>query len=121
MAWEQRCGQMYYYSSVREGEAVRKVYLGRGPVARWADLDGRVRRAERREERAGAEAAAEAATRLRALALLLMEAALLASGFRRHRRGPWRAWREGLKALAAAGAARQPVRVADAGGVRSAG
>ena len=121
MAWEKRCGQIYYYLSVKEGKAVRKVYLGRGPVALWAHLDGQVRRAERREEQARARAAEEAARRLRALARLLMEAALLASGFRRWRRGPWRGWRDGHKALAAPDAACRPGRAADAGGVRSAG
>ena len=121
MAWEKRCGQIYYYLSVKEGKAVRKVYLGRGPVARWAHLDGQVRRAERREEQARARAAEEAARRLRALGRLLLEAALLASGFWRRRRGPWRAWREGRKALAAADAARRPGRIAHPGGVRPAG
>ena len=36
MSWERRGGRNYFYRSVREGDRVRKVYVGTGPAANQA-------------------------------------------------------------------------------------
>jgi hypothetical protein len=112
VAWEKRRNKVYYYRSVRDGEKVRKVYLGAGPDAQQAADAGRRRREERdllREsealERLRLEAVLAQALRLEALVRLLTEAALLAVGLRRQNRRPWRPWREGRKTIAAAAGA----------------
>ncbi|MCH7725483.1 MAG: hypothetical protein IH991_03220, partial [Planctomycetes bacterium] len=33
MAWEKRFNQVFFYQSVRVGGKVKKIYLGRGPLA----------------------------------------------------------------------------------------
>ena len=47
MAWVARKGKQYYYQSVRDGDTVRKVYLGRGDQARKVDKEVRDRKNER--------------------------------------------------------------------------
>ena len=51
MAWERRGSRSYYYRSVREGDRVRKVYVGTGPTAEQAAEADRRRRQRRLEER----------------------------------------------------------------------
>ncbi len=87
----------YYSRSVREGDRVRRVYLGKGPAAELAARLDEGRRSERlarsvawRAEEAR-RAVAEAHLRdLDGLADLMMKATLLAAGFHRHDRGAWR-------------------------------
>jgi hypothetical protein len=100
--WERReRGGLYYYRSVRDGEHVRKEYIGTGPLAHIvAFKDTRERR--EREERAEAwQAELEDLWALDSLteelceaADLLTRAALLAVGYRQHHRGEWRKQRE---------------------------
>src|SRR3954470_25052496 len=87
----------YYYRSVRDGDRVLRVYLGRGPAAQLAALLVEERRAERRAralawraEEARWEAAAARQRELDELGEMLARAALLAAGYHQHDRGPWR-------------------------------
>src|SRR4051812_7407159 len=98
MAFEARSGstRQYYYRSERHGDRVRKVYLGTGPDAQEQDRLVRERRQEREAELSALAtqearfARAEKALRdLLELARALLEATLLAAGYR-ERRGEWR-------------------------------
>jgi hypothetical protein len=96
MTLERRDGRLYYYRSVRDGEKVRKVYVGAGEVARICsetDILRRIgRRAQRERERAELE-------RLKGLVALVEElsdvaevlviAHLVDGGYRKHK-GEWR-------------------------------
>jgi hypothetical protein len=96
MAWERR-GNAPYYTAERVGGRVVKQYVGTGPAAELAaELDA-VRQQERSEaaEREARErdqmAALEAVlTPLNELADALGTAALVAAGYHRPKRGPWR-------------------------------
>lgn len=44
MALEQRNGRSYYYRYERDGEKVRKVYVGAGPIAELASEADRIER-----------------------------------------------------------------------------
>lgn len=99
MPWETRGGHRYYYRSRRDGDRVRKVYLGSGATAKSV---------ARRDAAARAERAADKAQLLRLDAELapltqmaaefergvgrLLEASLLSMGYHRHR-GQWRKYR----------------------------
>ena len=97
MCWIQRGTNRYYIRSHREGATVRRVHLGSGPVAQAAaDLDA-ARRLEREQDRsawAAAESARDAADipleELDRLVALLVRAELVAAGYHRYDRGPWR-------------------------------
>jgi|SRR5215203_5797557 len=96
MTLEKRDGKLYYYRSVRDGERVRKVYMGSGELARIAHEREIMRRAAEEHQRQEAERAREKLETLAAPVLELSEAAeiltrahLIASGFRRHK-GEWR-------------------------------
>ncbi|MFO0881778.1 MAG: hypothetical protein U0840_31150 [Gemmataceae bacterium] len=114
MAWERRRNRTYLYRSVREGNKVRKVYLGSRPGAQQAAEADRRRRQERQLlketeslELLRLEAVSAEALRLENFTHLLAEAALLAIGLRRLNRRPWRPWHDGRKAITAAGDAHQ--------------
>jgi hypothetical protein len=99
MGWERRRkgpSSGYYYRSVRVGDQVRKVYLGRGEAAHAAaaELDGR--RQARREaelllkaELAEMEMANRLAAEVRAWAGGLATAWLILAGHHKHH-GQWR-------------------------------
>ena len=97
MAWETReRGDRYYYRSVRDGERVRKVYLGTGEFARIAAEGDVIRRAKREGERQrgreaveGLEALAAPLEELDEAAEVLTRAVLVAGGYHRHK-GVWR-------------------------------
>ena len=96
MAWERRGGRTYYYRAVRDGDRVKKKYLGVGELAEaLARSDGTIRRArelERARWRAEAErleALAAPVLRLDEAAGALLRAELVAAGFHR-RKGVWR-------------------------------
>ncbi len=87
----------YYYRSVRDGDRVRRVYLGRGPAAQLAALLVEERRSEGRAQsqawQAKEAALAGPEDRLReldGLADRMMRATLLAAGYHQHDRGAWR-------------------------------
>lgn len=104
MAWERRAGGPgtgYFYKSVRVGDRIKKIYLGRGQAGHEAALEVERRRQARREAkellRAAKENADEAdrlAAELRGWADALLRAWLVLSGHHK-RRGEWRKRREG--------------------------
>jgi len=96
MAWEKRGDHSYYYRSVGDGGRVRKVYLGRGifgELAARRDEEKRERQAAERdcerEELGRLEALAAPVLEIDEAAEVLTRAALVASGYHRHK-GEWR-------------------------------
>lgn len=96
MGLEKRNGRVYYYKSRRDGERVRKVYVGAGDFAHLAAKLDEAERLRWKEEAAYWEAERErlerSATFLQELeetAEVLVQAQLLASGFHLHK-GQWR-------------------------------
>ena len=96
VAWERRGDNLYYYRSVREGEKVRKEYVGRGEIAEalaHADETIRRSRAERlRRDAAELErvrALVSCADELHETAEVLARAEMVAAGYHRHK-GEWR-------------------------------
>ena len=96
MALEYRDGNLYYYRSVREGEKVRKVYVGAGEFARICSetdiLQRSSRRAQRERERAELERLKDLIAPLEEVseaADVLVTAHLVDGGFRK-RKGEWR-------------------------------
>ncbi|HLM77654.1 MAG TPA: hypothetical protein VK361_04580 [Rubrobacteraceae bacterium] len=96
MTLERRDRRLYYYRSVREGEKVRKVYVGSGELARIAHereiMNRALRELERREsakELERLEALAAPVVELSEAAEILGRAHLIASGYHTHK-GEWR-------------------------------
>jgi hypothetical protein len=97
MAWEERGrGGRYYYRSVRDGERVRKEYVGSGELAEILARGDALIRHQRAEERDRERAEVERLETLAAPVMDLDEAAnvlvraeLVAAGYHRHR-GQWR-------------------------------
>ena len=102
MAWEKRRnGRLYYYRSHRHGDRVAKEYVGSGPAAEAAAQTDAERRAAREAERQAEQqlrdvysAAAEQVAVFGCKVDLRTEAELLAAGYHRHDRGPWRRKRD---------------------------
>jgi hypothetical protein len=97
MGWEQRRSGTYFYTAERVGGRVVKRYVGTGKVAELAaQLEAatsaqKAADAERqRREREQLDALDESLNALHELADTLTDAALVAAGFHRHHRGPWR-------------------------------
>jgi hypothetical protein len=93
MAWERG----YYYRSRKEGGRVVREYVGSGPLAELAAERDANEREQREAQRAALRAERAELTDLDAAlgrvcqgADLLAKAALVASGFRQHKRGEWR-------------------------------
>jgi hypothetical protein len=93
---ERRDGRLYYYRSVRDGEKVRKVYVGAGEVARICyetDMLWRTsRRAQRERERVELERLEGLVAPLEEFseaAKVLAIAHLVDGGHRKHK-GEWR-------------------------------
>jgi hypothetical protein len=93
---EQRNGRLYYYRSVRDGEKVRRVYVGAGEFARISHEEDILRRTSRRAQREREKAELE---RLKDLVVLVEEfseaakvlvTAHLVDGGYRKRKGEWR-------------------------------
>ena len=91
----------YYYRSVRRNGRPRREYVGGGRVAvlvsQMDEIQRQRRQAEaaaRRSERGGVEDLDRPLAELDELADLAAEAALLAAGYHRHKRGEWRRRRE---------------------------
>ena len=92
MALERRDGNLYYYRSVRDGEKVRKVYVGAGEIARISHEGDILRRTEREAQREKQRAELERLDALAAPVKELSEAAevlarahLIAAGYHRHK------------------------------------
>ena len=101
MGLEKRNGHVYYYKSRRDGEKVRKVYVGAGDFAHVAaELDEAKRRQREeeaaywREERERLEALDSLMEELCEAAEVLAKAALLAADYHQHKRGEWRKRRD---------------------------
>jgi hypothetical protein len=100
MTLEKRDGSLYYYRSVREGERVRKVYVGSGEFAEaLAKSDEAIKRIKQAEREAELERDRQEVEHLEALAApaleideateILARACLVANGYHRHK-GEWR-------------------------------
>ena len=96
MTLERRDGRLYYYRSVRDGEKVRKVYVGAGEFARICSETDILRRTGRRAQREREKADLERLEGLVApleevseAAKVLVIAHLVAGGYRK-RKGEWR-------------------------------
>jgi hypothetical protein len=96
VALECRGGNLYYYRSVRDGEKVRKVYLGSGELARIAHEREIMNRAAREHERRESarelgrlEALAAPVLELSEAAEILLRAHLIDAGYHR-RKGEYR-------------------------------
>jgi predicted phage gp36 major capsid-like protein len=94
VGWERRGGERYYYTAKRVGGRVVKQYVGAGYIG---ELTAKYDAATRAERAADAEDDRQARDDLDAaldplhdLADALTVAALVAAGFHRHHRGPWR-------------------------------
>jgi hypothetical protein len=106
MAWEKRRERAYFYRSVRRNGKVKKQYYGTGPTGRLAANADALRRAERvaaeqahRAEKDQLDVAVRLTHDLSRCCDLLAAAALLAAGFHRPCRHPWRIWRDGRRTL----------------------
>jgi len=93
---ERRDGRLYYYRSVRDGERVRKRYVGAGEFARICSetdiLQRTSRRAQRERERAELERMEALLAPLEEVseaAKVLVIAHLVDGGYRK-RKGEWR-------------------------------
>src|SRR5262245_23588197 len=102
MAWERRSARTYYYRSIRQEGRGEKVYHGNGPVGRLAAALDTLRRTEQRAEAEARKAHRDrldvAMTLTRDLSggcEVLAAATLLAAGYHRPSRHPWRTWRHG--------------------------
>jgi hypothetical protein len=106
MAWEKRGNRTYFYRSVRRNGHVKKIYYGDGPMGSIAANFDALRRAERQAEveklrmhKDQLETALALAQEFYRLCDLLTSAAMLAAGFHRPSRHPWRKWRNGRQIL----------------------
>lgn len=93
--------QGYFYRSVRDGDQVRKVYLGRGPKAAEAAQEIEQRRQSQialREdwlrEKSKTAAPEQCLAEARMIVNVLYRTVLLLAGFHEHR-GQWRKRRKG--------------------------
>jgi hypothetical protein len=101
MSLETRNGNLYYYRSIRDGDKVRRVYVGSGELARIVherDLMDRAveehGRSEEREKLEELDALAAPVREIGEAAEILVRAHLIAGGYRRYQRH-WRMRRGG--------------------------
>ena len=96
MTLERRNGRLYYYRSVRDGEKVRKVYVGAGEVARICYETDMLRRTDRRAHQERERTELERLEGLVALveefsgAAKVLVIAHLVDAVYRKRKGEWR-------------------------------
>ena len=100
MALERRAGRPYYYRHVRDGEKIRKEYVGSGIVAELASEADRIERERDAAEKDRNERELELLEalivpilELNQAAEILVRAEFVASGYHR-RKGEWRRTRE---------------------------
>lgn len=101
MALERRESGHYYYRYKRDGDKVRKVYMGAGEIARIWAKHARAQETEKkaladreRKERERIEGAAPPVLELEDVAQVLARAHLVAGGYRRVK-GEWRMPKDG--------------------------
>ena len=101
MGWERRGKELYYYVSERRDGRVRKVYVGKGPIAALAATNVAKRRELRIAEKAQVtDAATSVAAADQATELLsqecesLLAAMMVLAGFHRENCRAWRKRRE---------------------------
>jgi hypothetical protein len=86
MGWEQRGKRKFFYRSRRENGRVVREYVGGGEEAEAAAKRDEAERAQRAElKRIGVVLDA-----LRIVIDVLIEDQMIAAGYHRHDRGPWR-------------------------------
>jgi hypothetical protein len=97
MGWERRGKKAYFYRKQRQGRRVVSTYIGAGAAGAAESLAASGRRAEResaltarRVERERQEEVDRASQEWSAAVALAAEVVLLAAGYRRRGRGPWR-------------------------------
>ena len=91
MPWESGPrGRPYYTRTRRENGRVIREYIGVGQEGQRAAEEDEARRRQAEADREADRALAEEIRSLRELADLLARAALLAAGYHRPNRGPWR-------------------------------
>ena len=93
MAWDKRGNQRYFYRSRRVGRRVVRDYFGRGPLGELAaHLMGELRLARKCHARrvARLDRADDPFHQFHTQLDRVVAAHLLASGYYRHDRGPWR-------------------------------
>ncbi len=91
MTWRRRDG--YYYRSERDGDTVRSVYVGNGPMAEillQLDAERHAEEAARRQERAAMDAEDAEMAAFSQDITTLARVALYAAGGYRHHQGEWR-------------------------------
>ncbi len=94
MGWTKRGNYHYFELSVRDGDRVRRVHLGRGEAAEWAALaleqrkNARIALLKRRET---VESVLVTVRQTLAWCRTLHEVSLLLVGYYRHDRGAWSA------------------------------
>ena len=100
MAWAHRGNHRYYYRAFRSQGKAKSNYLGSGPAAELAatvDAQRQSQRAATRQAmkttRLGVQQADCNLLELAMWAETLVQVRLVAGGFHRHERGPWRRWR----------------------------
>ncbi len=100
MALEHRAARPYYYRHVRDGEKIRKEYVGSGIVAELASEADRIARERAAAEKDRNERELELLEALMAPILelsqaseVLVRAELVGGGYHRHK-GEWRRMRE---------------------------
>ena len=93
MTWERRRNaRSYYYRARRVGPRVVKEYLGGGAAGEVAAREDAVQRATRAEQQQpqAHDAMHDQLSALSCQADAIVETALVAAGYHRHHRGPWR-------------------------------
>ena len=92
MAWHKG----YFYRSVREGDRVRRIYVGKGAAAQQAARELEQRKAERQARQEKRRLKRQEITTLHELVhqacqhtQVLMEASLVAAGFRQYFGSDW--------------------------------
>ena len=99
MAWERRASKRYYYRSERRGGRPVRRYVGAAASAAAAlvaaaddlrRLEREVAARESRAERERLQKAEAALLELCEVSDIVARAALVAAGYHRHDRGPWR-------------------------------
>lgn len=106
MGWHKRGTRRYYFRSLRDGNTIRKVYFGFGPIAEMAARADRTKQFEKQREhelwkqqQVLIEAAVDEYEKLEAGADLLKDAEFHTAGFHRWDRHAWQGWIDGREVM----------------------